>query len=302
MITLEKLLAGLQIGVEPFALCRTAAGVALDVPSMDYATLHYVVAGAGRMTTRDGSSLDLQPGAMVILPPGMAHKLAGSGPRSDDLAVAKNCQPLSLGLEALGSAEGEDGIVVACSYIRATYQRVLGLFDYLPAPIMAEAGPAEALGKVMESVLAEMAEPKPGSAELIALLMQQCLVYVLRRYCESGCCRVPWLSALEDERLARALERMLDEPGRRFSVEMLANEVGMSRSLFAQRFREAFGRSPMDFLKELRLQHAAHLLRTSDRPIKSIADLVGFESRSHFSRSFTEYFGASPAEYRNTIA
>jgi transcriptional regulator GlxA family with amidase domain len=122
---------------------------------------------------------------------------------------------------------------------------------------------------------------------------------VLRRYCESGHCRVPWLSALEDAQLALALERMIDEPGRRYTLELLAEAAGMSRSAFAQRFRDAFGRSAMDFLKELRLQRAAHLLCSTRRPVKSIAEQVGFDSRSHFSRSFSDYFGMAPAEFRD---
>lgn len=123
---------------------------------------------------------------------------------------------------------------------------------------------------------------------------------MLRRYCESGHCQVAWLSALEDHRLARAVEQMLDDPGHRFTLELLAETAGMSRSAFAQRFKDAFGRSTMDFLKELRLQRAAQLLHTTERPIKSIADAVGFESRSHFSRSFTEFFGTTPAEFRSS--
>ena len=75
--------------------------------------------------------------------------------------------------------------------------------------------------------------------------------------------------------------------------------AGMSRSAFAQRFKATFGRSAMDFLKELRLQRAAQLLPTTRRPIKSIADHVGFDSRSHFSRSFTDFFGTAPADFRN---
>ena len=109
------------------------------------------------------------------------------------------------------------------------------------------------------------------------------------------------MAALEDPQLSGALEQMINEPGRRFTLEFLAESAGMSRSAFAQRFVAAFGRSPMDFLKELRLQRAALLLRSTNRPVKSIADQVGFESRSHFSRSFTSHFGASPADFRNTI-
>lgn len=73
----------------------------------------------------------------------------------------------------------------------------------------------------------------------------------------------------------------------------------MSRSAFAQRFKATFGRSAMDFLKELRLQRAARLLPTTRRPIKSIAGPVGFASRSHFSHSFTDFFGTAPVDFRN---
>ena len=301
MMTIEKLLEGLLVRVEPFVLCRTAAGPKLSLSPMAFASLHYVVAGTGSLSLTNCPPIPLEAGTIVILPAGVAHQLAGNGDEGPELEIARNCAPLALGMEDIGSNTGLGGIAIACSSIRATYQQVHGLFDFLPEPIVAHIEDGEAIGQVMDSLLNEMADPKPGSASMIALLMQQCLVYVLRRYCEGGHCRVPWLTALEDVRLSRVLEQMLDNPGRRFTLEMLADIAGMGRSTFAQQFKAAFGRSAMDFLKELRLQRAAHLLRTSKRPVKSIADLVGFESRSHFSQSFSDYFGASPAEFRNSI-
>jgi transcriptional regulator GlxA family with amidase domain len=237
----------------------------------------------------------------VIIPAGLNHQLTGDGDDDYDLQIAKNCLPLDLGMKEIGSASGMGGIVVACSSITATYQKVHGLFDYLNEPIITQRVEGEAISHVLTTLLTEMAAPQTGSNSMIALLMKQCLVYILRQYCESGDCEVPWLSALEDPQLSGALEQMINEPGRRFTLEFLAESAGMSRSAFAQRFKAAFGRSPMDFLKELRLQRAALLLRSTNRPVKSIADQVGFESRSHFSRSFTSHFGASPADFRNTI-
>ena len=300
MMTIEKLLEGLLIKVEPFVICRTTVGPKLNLSPMGFASLHYVVAGSGSLSLAHQSPIPLEASTIVILPAGIAHQLAGNGDESPELAIAKNCQPLALGMEAVGSNSGQGGIVMACSSIRATYQQVHGLFDFLPEPIVAHLGENEAICHVMDSLLNEMADPKPGSASMIALLMQQCLVYVLRRYCEGGDCQVPWLTALEDIRLSRTLEQMIDDPGRRFTLELLAEISGMSRSAFAQHFKNAFGRSAMDFLKELRLQRAAQLLRSTKRPIKSIADLVGFDSRSHFSQSFSDFFGTSPADFRNS--
>ena len=296
MMTIEKLLEGLMVSIQPFVICRTIKGPGLNLSPVEFATLHYVVAGSGTLSLPGQSPIGLEQGTIVIMPPGLAHEITGDGDDDDDLTMAKNCMPLALGMEEMGSTDGAGGIVIACSSIDATYLKVHGLFDYLDMPIVSHGVDSEAIGGILATVLREMADPKPGSNELIALMMKQCLIYVLRQYCESGNCQVPWLSALDDPQLSKTLELMIDEPGRRFSLEILAEHAGMSRSAFAERFRSAFGRSPM----ELRLQRAAHLLRTSDRPIKSIADQVGFDSRSHFSRSFSEYFDRSPAEFRDT--
>jgi len=303
MMTIEKLLEGLLVKVEPFVICRTPAGPKLSFPALEFTTLHYVVAGNGALSQSGRAPFILAPGSMVIMPRDTAYRLSGEGEgegdKDDNLTVAKNCLPLELGLNEMGSTAGEGGIVLACSSITATYQKVRGLFDYLAEPIVLHPLEHDSIGSVLTALLNEMANPLPGSNALIALLMKQCLVYLLRRYCESGDCQVPWLAALEDPQLSSVLEQMIDEPGRRFTLELLADSAGMSRSAFAQRFKATFGRSPMDFLKELRLQRAAELLQTTRRPIKSIADQVGFESRSHFSRSFTEFFGTAPADFRN---
>jgi AraC family transcriptional activator of mtrCDE len=300
-MTLEKLLDGLMVDVEPFVICRSAAGPKLKLPALQFASLHYVVAGRGTLLIDARAPIALDTGSVVILPAGLAHELVGDGDEDAALAAARRCQPAALGMDEI-SSDGDGGIVLACSAINATYQRTRGLFDYLDEPIVSPMRAGDPLAGTLDSMLAEMADPGPGSASLVALLMKQCLIHVLRTYCDSGHCRVPWLGALEDARLALALECMLDEPGRRYTLELLAATAGMSRSAFAQHFRDAFGRSAMDFLKELRLQRAAHLLRTTRRPVKSIAEQVGFDSRSHFSRSFSDYFGSAPAEFRSPRA
>ncbi len=300
MMTIEKLLQGLMVEVEPFVICRTMAGLTLNLTALEFTTLHYVVAGSGRLMLEGKAAIALAPGSIAIVPSGLSSQLSGDGEDDKNLTVAKNCLPLDLGLKEVGSADGAGGIVVACSSINATYQKLHGLFDYLVEPIVLHTQKNDSIESVLTALLSEMANPQPGSHEMIALMMKQCLVHVLRRYCESGNCQVPWLSALGDPQLSGVLEQMIDDPGRRFTLDLLADSAGMSRSSFAQRFKESFGRSPMDFLKELRLQRAAQLLQTTSRPIKSIADQVGFESRSHFSRSFADFFGTTPADFRDT--
>ncbi len=299
MMTIEKLLDGLMVSIEPFVICRTTKGPELELEAMEFASLHFVVAGTGWLIPSKQPRVRLRPGSIVILPAGMGHRLIGDGEDGTNLNIAKSCQPLALGLQAMGSTDGKGGIAVACSSINASYQRVHGLFDRLAEPVVLQPSEDNSASLVITSLLNEMADPKPGSTALISLLMKQCLVLILRHYCASGHCLVPWLSALEDPQLSSTLEKMIADPGQRFSLELLAADAGMSRSAFAQRFKTVFGRSPMNLLKDLRLQRGAHLLSTTLRPIKSIADQVGFDSRSHFSRAFTQFFASSPLEFRN---
>jgi hypothetical protein len=82
--------------------------------------------------------------------------------------------------------------------------------------------------------------------------------------------------------------------------EALVNEYRRSgpRSAFAEHFRQSFGRTPMDYLRDVRLRRGAQLLQVSQLSVDGVASKVGFASRSHFSRSFKEQFGCSPVEFR----
>ena len=54
----------------------------------------------------------------------------------------------------------------------------------------------------------------------------------------------------------------------------------------------------MDLLRELRLRRAAQMLKSSQAPVKAVAQAVGYGSRSYFSRAFKAFYGIDPAAYR----
>jgi transcriptional regulator GlxA family with amidase domain len=95
------------------------------------------------------------------------------------------------------------------------------------------------------------------------------------------------------------MEKVLAEPGLPHSLESLAEISGMSRSSFAERFAVSTGRTPMEFVREVRIRQGGKLLLTTELSVDSVADRVGFASRSHFSRAFREYFSRTPSEFRS---
>jgi AraC-like DNA-binding protein len=299
---LEKLLAGLDVGVEPFAVCDVRGDSHLALEASDTATVHYALAGAGTIRIAGGPAIDARAHTFMVVPSGVRQRIEARGSGIHATVPALACSPMADGLEHISAGCGEHGLVIACGAISATYRQGKGLFDYLREPIVEDFTNNDPIRGAFETLLAELAAPQPGTDALSEALMKQCLVLLLRQHCARGECRVSWLSALEDPRLGAAVTAMLDDPGAPFTLDRLANIAGMSRSAFTMHFADAFGRSAMDFLKELRLRRAANTLANTKLPVKTVAKSVGYASRSYFSRAFKAFYGIGPAGFRATGA
>jgi len=81
----------------------------------------------------------------------------------------------------------------------------------------------------------------------------------------------------------------------------MARAANLSRAHFSEQFREAFGVSPHAYLLTRRLERAAALLRTTDRPVNEVCHSVGLTSVGSFTTSFTRAFGKSPTAYRESF-
>ncbi|MEX0289217.1 MAG: two-component regulator propeller domain-containing protein [Flavobacteriaceae bacterium] len=89
-----------------------------------------------------------------------------------------------------------------------------------------------------------------------------------------------------------------------FNVEMMVKEMGHSRSNLYLKFKELTGLSSSEFIRNIRLKRAMQLLEQSNRSVKEIMYMTGFNTASYFSKCFKKQFGVIPSEYvkhiRNT--
>jgi AraC-like DNA-binding protein len=294
-VLLDALLSDLAVDVEPFALCQVSSGWRLRLPERGDASVHFVLEGRGAVRTPLGTR-SVGPYWLVVVPPGTRHHLeAGVDPRRElrfDPQTEGGTPPL-----VVAGSEGDPALRVACGAIRVRYGVSLGLFDRLREVLAADLSAVPEARRAFEAILVEQA--RPGGSALAAALMTQCLVYLLRSVCGGPECTLPWLSALEDPRLARAIDRILARPEASHSVESLAMAASMSRSAFAEAFAAAFGRTPMALVHHVRMQRAFQLLaRERSLSIDQVAERVGYASRSQFSRAFKRHHGTSPAACR----
>jgi AraC-like DNA-binding protein len=144
----------------------------------------------------------------------------------------------------------------------------------------------------------ELGEPQPGGTLVAQQLASLMLVQVLRLHLAEGTTDgVGWLFALSDKQMSAAIHAMHADPARRWTLQSLAECVGMSRTAFALKFRDTVGVSVMDYLTRWRMLLAEDRLVKSDDPVSAIAHSLGYESESSFSTAFKRVVGVSPRQY-----
>lgn len=86
------------------------------------------------------------------------------------------------------------------------------------------------------------------------------------------------------------------------TLEEVAREIGLNESYLSSIFKKQVGKSLIDYLTNVRIQHAKELLIDPERSVEDISDEVGFSDPKYFTRRFKKYTGVSPREYRNLFA
>jgi AraC-like DNA-binding protein len=154
---------------------------------------------------------------------------------------------------------------------------------------------------VLELLFAEALAQNCGRQAMLDRLFEVVLIQVLRQLMERGQTRAGMLAGLAHPRLRLAITAMHDSPQREWSLESLAEVAGMSRSVFANGFRETVGVTPGVYLQGWRIGLSQKAL-LAGRSIKLIAQEVGYGSEAALSRAFKAHVGHSPREWRKQQA
>jgi AraC-like DNA-binding protein len=151
----------------------------------------------------------------------------------------------------------------------------------------------------LERMREELRDPQPGGALITQQLAYMMLIQALRLHlADAAGAERGWLSALADKHISIAIAGMHNDPGYPWTLQSLAERVGMSRSVFALRFRETVGATPMEYLTRWRMLLAADRLKNSSDGLGAIAQSLGYESESAFGKAFRRVMGYSPRQYK----
>ncbi|MER9918166.1 MULTISPECIES: AraC family transcriptional regulator [unclassified Mesorhizobium] len=294
-------------GHEPWAVCSPAPSSILPkiLPGADHLISYHVVT-AGRCFARivGQEAIALEAGEVVVFTRSDPHimssnpALRADPPTADVLDIATSSRmPVYINCAGDGAASAR----LVCGYLACDAQPFNPLLEALPSVI--KAGDAKGdggwLSQFINLAVTEVAQKRAGSETVLTKLSELMFVDVLRRYLESLPPQTTgWLAGLRDPHLARALALIHDRPAHNWTVEALAKDSALSRSVLAERFTRLVGMPPMHYLAKWRMQIASELLSAGSSNMASIAAEIGYESEAAFSRAFKKMIGLPPSAWR----
>lgn len=156
---------------------------------------------------------------------------------------------------------------------------------------------AAALAENMGIVDATTCATRQGDPLICRMMATTVLLSVIRAWAANGCAPAGWPALSKDPFLDRVVEAIHEQPGRDWTVERLAAVGAMSRSAFAERFRATVGRSPADYVTEVRVDAAKRMLEAG-RSVSEVSRELGYASDEGFSRAFRRRTGTTPSAWR----
>ena len=275
-------------------------------PASDLIIYHYIVEGDVRIRLdgAQGEDIRLGPGDVALLPRNDLH-LMGSDLSLPPVAGRDVIRPpMDGGLFSVHHGGGGGRTQMICGFLGCAGADRNPVISTLPPLLtfnVADGWAAEWIRSTLQYGASEVAAGRPGSATLLAKLSELLFLEAVRRFAETlpdG--QTGWLAGLRDPHVGRALTLLHRDVNRRWTVDDLSREVGLSRSSLADRFIRLIGVPPMHYLANWRMQVATQKLRTTNASLAQVAETVGYDSEAAFSRAFKKAFGTAPATWRRS--
>jgi AraC-like DNA-binding protein len=284
----------------PAEQCQPALG-----PASHIILYHYVVEGALRVRVgEDGPEVLVVAGEAILLPRNDPH-LMGSDLSLRPVAGRDIVHPpKDGGLYSIHHGGNGERTQVVCGFLGCASAKDNPVISTLP-PMLKFTVDEGAAGEWIRSTFRygaeEVSAGRPGSETVLAKLSELLFVEAVRRYAESlpdG--QTGWLAGLREPYVGRALALLHRDTTRRWTLDDLGREVGLSRSALADRFIRLIGMPPMHYLAHWRMHVATQKLRNTNASLAQVAESVGYESEAAFSRAFKKAFNVAPATWRRS--
>lgn len=303
---ISDLLLGMRINGVSYHRLQLTHPFGLSIEkSYGQAHFYFIAQGQALLSCADNRYF-LHAGDVLLMPQGIAHQIQSS-PELPCLPISTlPKQPLYQQMTeistALHQACDDHDTIIFKGCMDFDLGNMQALITAMPVVMLVsnlmEKSPE--LQALLDAIGRESRTKRAGYAGIISKLADAIAAIIVRNWVENGCedtigwVKSLWLKALNQPRLGKAIMAMHSAPEQNWTVAELAKMVGYSRSIFAKRFTEATGISPIIYLTELRMRLAAQWITQGNSNIENIAYRLGYQSLAAFSRAFKRTIGKSP--------
>ena len=255
---------------------------------------HYIRSGSAILQVDGQEPAMLNAGDIAILPRNHPHRIA----RRPGLRPAEASEVgwiTDKGVHRISTGTDGPATEMWCGFLGTAKSSSHPILEALPPVLTLQ---TRNRGEWLDSSLRYLAEEQP-SPDVVARLAELFLTQAIRDYVD----QLPagakgWVRGLADPAVSRALAIIHARFAEELTIEGLAREAGVSRTVLGERFAELLGEPPMRYCGRWRMRMAANMLRDGRHNTANVAYAVGFNSEAAFNRAFKREFGSPPARYR----
>jgi len=304
MDALSGVLRSMRLNASIYCSLDMTAPWGLSLPKSTWAPFHFIESGSCWLVTATGRRVRLEAGDLVVLFNSEGHSLRdvpGSRPESLERVLQHKTAE---GVVSFGGG-GELTQIVCGKFALDELQGPPGSLRHLPnlLHLRKESWPQfAAFSATLRLLASEVRSRQPGSELAARFLTEVLLIQILRVLLEGR--RTPangWLRAVSDPPIAAALAAIHDRPQHPWTLESLAAKAGLSRSVFAARFRQRMGQTPMAYVAESRLRLASEWLQETDLSVSEVFQRLGYASAAAFNRAFKRKYRLPPSVFRRDL-
>lgn len=292
---LNDLLRRINFRSDVFFRGRLCDSWALDTSGTGHVNFHLV--GDGQCWLHLPATVAatrLVAGDIVVFPHDAVHVI-GSSPEPPEAFGVKQISTLA------PMDQASAGTALLCGFVEVDRTARQLLLNALPPFLVMATGSQDSSQRIrtlVELLFAEAGCDELAAPAILDRLADALLFHVVRDLARRQLRTPGLLGAFADANLRRAVVAMSADPSRRWTVEGLAREALMSRSVFADRFDQCCGMSPIEFLTTWRMHLARRLLEQERASVLDVAERCGYESPASFSKAFKRIMGAGPGQFR----
>ncbi len=272
---------------------------------------HIMLKGSGWAEIPDVASTWFEAGDILVLAHGDPYSLLSTPGQTPEysqeatIAFFREWMAGKLSFVTREGGGGRGGAEYICGFLGCDIRPFNPMLSTLPRLLRVRRSgqdQQDLLGRLIDLTLTDARLPRLGGESIRLRLSELIFVEVIRLSLESlPAHETGWLSGLRDPAIGKVLTILHDRPAHPWTLNLLAEETGMSRAAMTARFTHLIGHSPMQYLARWRMQIAARLLADSSMKVAAVGREIGYRSEAAFSRAFKKVVGESPAGWRHKV-